>query len=215
MRILDINNNELQEKEINFNLGYLVPDKIYAEETPPRIPISYYSVDCFYFEDGTSLKIEDPADPHIIVIDRDKGIFDYKNLDGEDKVLRGVDICKVQEDDKIPEKYEEIQRYIPYTKEELIEQQKIRNEEEFLQTGIYKMNDILCLLEDVVLNMSEMLAGDARNKQQVSSLTCHMVENAILIRKSRGEKVKDILASYSKLSKKQKKKILKNLGLKK
>ena len=76
MRILNEQEQELQPEEIDLELGYLKPDKIFIahhEAIDPQEEQWHYAVSCFYFEDGTFEKIEEENDSRIVVVDKYTG----------------------------------------------------------------------------------------------------------------------------------------------
>lgn len=132
MRILDQNDIEIQESEVDTSKGYLVADKIFVqhhEAVEAQPAETHYECKTFYFDDGTSLDVSalKNQDPHVKVIDAKNGVFEYVDQ-GEGKVFKGLDIDNVVDKEKVEAKeaydeYEDIQRYILYTQEELDQQQ--------------------------------------------------------------------------------------------
>lgn len=170
MRILDVNDNELQESDIDYELGYLKPDKIFVkhhEEVKEVKEESHYKVQTFYFQDSTSLSVTDENDPHIEIIDNKQGVFDYINLPGEEhKDLLGIDLESVIDVEAVEAKeaydeYEEITRYVLYTAEELEERQKAKEKSEqqatFLETGPVRLDNTETGLEDLIVIVSETM----------------------------------------------------------
>lgn len=171
MRILDANDNEIQQSDVDPELGYLKPDKIFVKhhEAKPAIEQEYhYRVLTFYFEDDTSLTVEDENDPHIIVIDDQQGIFDYKNLPNEEpKQLRGIDLEQVidveaEEAEEAYDEYEDIQRYILYTPEQLEEHRQEKEKQEkigyFMETGPDRLDSTEVTLDDLTILVADIVA---------------------------------------------------------
>lgn len=170
MRILDVNDNELQESDLDFELGYLKPDQIFVkhhDEVKEVQEESHYKVQTFYFEDGTSLSVTEEDDPHVKVIDNKEGVFDYVNLPGEEhKDLLGIDLESVIDVEAVEAKeaydeYEDISRYILYTAEELEERKKAKEKAEkqtdFMETGPNRLDSAELELNDLVVIVSEVV----------------------------------------------------------
>lgn len=167
-RILDEEGFELNGDTIDYNLGYLQPDEILIAhyDAQPAVEREFhYIVKTFYFEDGTKYEVKSQDDPHIKVIDMDKGKFDYVDQ-GEGKILRGIDLAEhedVARQDEKPayDEYEIIQRFIPYTPEELAAQEEMRKkaeiQEHFMETGPGRLEETEVNVEDLTLLMAEMI----------------------------------------------------------
>lgn len=152
MRILDEQGQEITLEEVDFNLGWLK-----NEEIVQNIPeLTHYMVGRFYFEDGTSYTPIGEDDPHIEIINAEKGNFKYVPQNEEEpKQVRGMDI-KLIVDQKARTITEDIQRYILYTKEELIQRelpQRVSAAEKAIEE-----TDIT--IEDLILLMAEVLGGE-------------------------------------------------------
>lgn len=154
MRIFDENGNELREEDIDLEEGYLTPDRMFikhhdAIEGHDRV--FHYTVKAFYFEDGTSYEPQSEDDPHIIIDDVQAGLFDYNDIEGSDKKLRGIDLKEIEDSPAVPaqeawDEYEDIQRYHLYTEEEKEakerEEERKRREEEFMNTGLERIEGL-------------------------------------------------------------------------
>lgn len=115
MRILDENNQELNQEDADLSLGYLKDEKFFIKKEPMK---AHYKVNCFVFTDGTSYTPESENDPHIRVVNADEGRFEYIPDEGDERTVRGAAIGLVV--DKEPEDiYEDIKRYIRYRTDEL------------------------------------------------------------------------------------------------
>jgi len=172
MRILNEKDVEIQEEDVDTTKGYLKPDKVFKEHVEhqdAKPEIKHYEITTFYFEDGTKLNVSDNNDPHVKVIDDQAGIFDYINDDGEEKQMRGADIKSVidqKESAEIEEhdEYEDIQRYVLYTDEELAEQKKqqedAEKQQDFLTNGPDQLSTNTTSIEDLTVMISEMVGTE-------------------------------------------------------
>lgn len=148
MKILNELDQEIQESEVDLELGYLVPEQLFVKhhEAIPEQPEEFhYECRTFYFEDDTSLDVSalGNEDPHVKIINLDEGIFEYVDQ-GEGKEYRGLDIVQVTDKERIEAKeaydeYEDIQRYKLYTPEQLeanrIAKEQADKQQEFLTNG--------------------------------------------------------------------------------
>lgn len=184
MRILDKNDNELQLEDLDLDKGQLIPEQKVIEEHPAQERIEavqHYAVKTFYFSDGTSLEIEDEHDPHVEVIDLEAGKFGYNNLPGEEeKNVHGIELKYItdvegQEPKEAWTEYEDIQRWIPYTEEELKarkeEEERQAKQQQLLETGLdsiaalnnraddaeQKITETQVTLDDLVLVMADIV----------------------------------------------------------
>ena len=152
MRYFDINDNELQEEELDFELGYCEDDKLFIQhhdaiEAQPAQ--THYAVTTVYFEDGTSYTPTGEDDPHITTEDPRIGRFEYIALDGEEpKEVRGMSLREVIDVPQVEaveawDEYEDIQRYKLYTPEEKIAHEEaikaMQAREELLATGLERL----------------------------------------------------------------------------
>lgn len=162
MRILDEQGQEITLEEVNFDLGWLKNEKI-VQNIPE---LTHYTVGHFYFEDGTSYTPKGNDDPHVKVINAQKGQFVYvPQEDEESKRVRGMDI-KLIVDQKARTITEDIQRYILYTKEELIQRelpQRMSAAEEAIEE-----TDVT--IEDLILLMAEVLGGEEELPEEEEEL---------------------------------------------
>lgn len=170
IRILDEWGIELNKDDIDLSLGHLVPEQVFMkkhEPTEKTEEVYHYVVQTFYFEDGSKMSIDSEDDPHVKVIDDQLGRFEYVDQ-GEGKIFRGADIVKVIDTEAIMpnegwDEYETINRYVPYTEEELaaqkneIEQEKKKND--FLITGPDRLTNTELSLDDLILLMAEMIGA--------------------------------------------------------
>ena len=170
MRILDVDGNELKKEDLNYEKGYLISDKLFIahhDEIPEASEEFHYEVGVFFFEDGTTLDVSEAgnADPHVKIIDQDKGVFDYIDM-GEGKTLRGIDVRYIVDKEQVEHKdaydeYEDIQRYILYTEAELAEQEKRKAEQKkqsaFLSTGPDRLSTAEGSIDDLALMMAEVV----------------------------------------------------------
>lgn len=148
MKILNELNQEIQESEVNLELGYLVSEQLFVkhhDEIPEQPEEFHYECRIFYFEDDTSLDVSTLGneDPHVKIIDLENGIFEYVDQ-GEGKIYRGLDIAQVTDKERVEAKeawdeYEDIQRYKLYTKAELeanrLAKEKAEKQQRFMEEG--------------------------------------------------------------------------------
>lgn len=180
MKILDVNDVELSEEEVDFELGYLEPDKAFVQHhdaEPEQEREFYYAVRTFYFQDDTHYRVEDEDDPHIVKTDIYRGLFDYQSLDGEEpKEVRGIDLYEVETKPYAPAKeewdeYEDFYRYILYTEEELEARAATKEKEERqadfmengpgrLETAEENITDTSATVEDLILIMADIVGGE-------------------------------------------------------
>lgn len=134
MRILNEQNEEIQESDVDTSLGYLVHDQIlkkHHEATPAVDEKGHYYPQTFYFEDGTRYDVPKGEndkvienDPHVSP-NEDGVSFTYVPQENEeDKEVRGVDVTYIidvehQDAKDAWDEMEDIQRYRRYTEEEL------------------------------------------------------------------------------------------------
>lgn len=137
MRILNEQNEEIQESEVNTKLGYLYPDQILKEHHEAIEEVKeqgHYYPQTFYFEDGTRYDIPKGEDGKVIEDDvhvspnKDGVSFTYVPQEGEeDKEVHGTDVAYVidvehQDAKDAWDEMEDIQRYRLYTEDELRQQ---------------------------------------------------------------------------------------------
>lgn len=186
MRILDVDGNELQEEDIDLEIGYLEPDRIlieHHEAIPAQERIWHYAVKTVYFEDGTKVEIESEDDPRIEIIDAKQGHFAYKTPAGEEpRKLRNMQLKEVEDQPAVEGKeawdeYEDIQRYKLYTEEEIAERERQRQEEEeaarkaqereeFLESAPERLDTAEVDIEDLVLLMADIVGGDTEEEEE-------------------------------------------------
>lgn len=181
MRILNEQNEEIQESEVNTDLGYLYPDQILKEHHEAIEEVKeqgHYYPQTFYFEDGTRYDVPKSEDGKIIEDDahvspNEDGVsFTYvPQEDEEDKEVRGTDVAYVidvehQDAKDAWDEMEDIQRYKLYTKEQLEENRKNREEaerrENFMATGPDRLNTAEVDITGLTTNMDDitMLVAD-------------------------------------------------------
>lgn len=131
MRILDEQDQEIQESDVDLNLGYLKLDQILKEhhEAVPEIEEEgHYYPETFYFMDDTEYKVdvEGENDPHVKA-NEDGVSFSYIPGEGEDEhEFKGCDVKYIidvehQDAKEAYDEMEDIQRYVKYTEEELFD----------------------------------------------------------------------------------------------
>lgn len=172
MRILDVNNKELTEKDLDYEKGYVISDRLFVahhDEIPEASEEFHYEVGVFYFEDGTTLDVSEVgnADPHVKIIDQDQGVFDYIDM-GEGKTLRGIDVRYIVDKEQTEHKdaydeYEDIQRYILYTEAELADrkakQEKAKKQQDFIEQGPEQLQANTDSIDDLYITIADITAG--------------------------------------------------------
>ena len=176
MRILDEQDQEIQESDVDLNLGYLKSDQILKEhhEAVPEIEEEgHYYPETFYFMDDTEYKVdvEGENDPHVKA-NEDGVSFSY--IPGEEEAEREFKGCDVkyiidvehQDAKEAYDEMEDIQRYKLYTKEQLEENRKNREEaekrENFMSTGPDRLDNAESNIDTVSTNVDDitMLLAD-------------------------------------------------------
>lgn len=171
IRILNEDDEEITMDEVDLELGYLRPDQL-LKEHHEAIEFQeeqwHYTVACFYFEDGSELKVESEDDPHIEKIDADNGVFGFipQNEEEEQLAVKGIDLKQEVDKERVEAKeawdeYENIQRYILYTQEELDakrerEEQQAKREE-FMGTGPDRLSTVEEDVGDLSIIFSETM----------------------------------------------------------
>lgn len=170
-RILDENDHEITMDDVDLELGYLRLDQI-LKERHEAIEFQeeqwHYAVTCYYFENGSEMKITDEDDPHIERIDADNGVFGFipQNEEEEQLAVKGIDLKQEVDKERVDAKeawdeYENIQRYILYTQEELDakrerEEQQAKREE-FMGTGPDRLSSVEEDVGDLSIILSETM----------------------------------------------------------
>lgn len=170
-RILNEDDEEITMDDVDLELGYLRPDQL-LKEHHEAIEFQeeqwHYAVTCYYFEDGTEMKITDEEDPHIERIDADNGVFGFipQNEEEEQLVVKGIDLKQEVDKERVEAKeawdeYKNIQRYILYTQEELDakrerEEQQAKREE-FMGTGPDRLSTVEEDVGDLSIILSETM----------------------------------------------------------
>lgn len=150
--IFDQTNQEITNPDLN--LGYLRKEQ-FTTHTPMVPEVWHYKVKSVDFANGEIYTVESENDPHIVVIDAEKGIFNYKNLEGEEeKVVVGQVVTAVIDSPMIPAKDEvhTFYRYILYTEEELAQR-------EFLINGPVLLAEAQETIDDLLLTIAELVGG--------------------------------------------------------
>ena len=140
MRILDENDQELQEEDLDLTLGYLSYDQVLKEhhEAVPEVKEEgHYYPQTFYFVDGTKYEVTVEGENDPCVQPNEDGVsFTYVAPEGEEpREYKGCDvkyIVDVEHEDakEAWDEYEDIQRYKLYTEEQLREQATAKAEAE-------------------------------------------------------------------------------------
>lgn len=168
MRILNENDIEIQESDVNTELGYLKQDKVFKKHIPAvegQEEIYHYRLKTWFFTDGTSMEIKDENDPHVQVIDAKKGQFKYVDQ-GEGKTYHGGEVVRVVDHKAVEaveehDEYEDIQRYVLYTEKEIEDlreyKRKSEERESFMEEGPQRLNNVELTTDDIVLLLAEMI----------------------------------------------------------
>ena len=172
-RILNEDDEEITMDDVDLELGYLRSDQL-LKEHHEAIEFQeeqwHYAVTCFYFEDGSELKVESEDDPHIEKIDADNGVFGFlpQNEEEEQLVVKGIDLKQAVDQEQIDAKeawdeYEQIQRYILYTSEELEEKKKREEEqakrETFMSSGPERLDTAETNIIDLSIAVSDIFVS--------------------------------------------------------
>ena len=176
MRILNEQDEEIQEEDVDLEKGYLMPDKVFVahhDAIEAKSEEGHYYPETVYFEDDTSYSVQwaDENDPHITP-NEDGVSFEYVSLEGEDeKEVRGMDVKWIidqeqQEAKEAYDEYEDIQRYKLWTEEELQQQAEQKAEaekrENFMSTGPDRLDNAESNIDVVSTNVDDitMLLAD-------------------------------------------------------
>lgn len=169
-RILNEDDEEITMDDVDLELGYLRPDQL-LKEHHEAIEFQeeqwHYAVTCYYFEDGTEMKITSEDDPHIQRIDADNGVFGFIPQKDEENtwVVKGIDLEQKVDKEQVDAKeawdeYEDIRRYILYTAEELEKKKKCEEEqakrETFMSSGPERLDTAEVNIEDLTTTVSDM-----------------------------------------------------------
>ena len=177
MKILDTLDREIQESEVDLELGYLVPEQLFVkhhDEIPEQPEEFHYECRTFYFEDDTSLDVSTfgNEDPHVKIISLEDGVFEYVDQ-GEGKIYRGLDIAQVTDKERVEAKeawdeYEDIQRYKLYTQEELeanrLAKEQAEKQRKFMDQG-----------PDVLKETAEITVENSMNIDDLNMLLADLI----------------------------------------
>lgn len=244
MRILNEQDKEIQESEINREKGYLRPDKVLkkhhdAVEAKPEV--HHYEAQRFIFTDGSELDVSTLGneDPHVRIVDLENGVFQYVDQ-GEGKEYFGLDIKDVIDSEAVEAKeaydeYEDIQRYVLYTAEELKANAEAKKKQEeqtkFLTAGPQTLeshetrisgseqniDDINLILAESMGTMT-LPAGEGflalPESEGLTGAAYRIVKRAIAIRIESGEDITKVVNHYTKLSAKQMDELIKEFSSK-
>lgn len=180
MRILDEQDQELQQEDLNLTLGYLVSDQILKEhhDAVPEIQEKgHYYPETFYFVDGSQYDVNTDGDNDPCVKANDDGVsFSYVPPEGEEpREVKGCDVKYIidvehQEAKDAYNEMENIQRYKLYTAEQLKERQaakeKAQKREEFMTTGPNRLSTaetdidtVTASVDDIITLMADMIGA--------------------------------------------------------
>lgn len=192
MRILDENDQELQQEDLNLTLGYLVSDQILKEHhdaVPEVQEEGHYYPETFYFMDGSEYKVNTESENDPCVEPNEDGVsFNYVAPEGEEpREYKGCDVKYIidvehQDAKEAYDEMEDIQRYKLYTEEQLrenaVNQANAEKQEKLSAQAISLMSFMaapmsLEMTDDEVQNfaliMPDFIAGnDYENKAVVN-----------------------------------------------
>ena len=158
--IFDQTNQEITDP--NLNLGYLKKENftVHHESVPERW---HYKLVSFTFDNGEIYVPTSESDNHIRVIDAQKGIFEYQNLEGEEHhTVTGQNITAVIDNPLIPA-YDETKtfyRYVLFTEKELADR-------EFLTNGPALLAEAQETIEDLLLTIAELIGGEEEEEEVI------------------------------------------------
>lgn len=170
MKIYNEEDVEIKESDVDTTKGYLKSDKKFIthyDEQPEVIEHKHYEVERFVFEDGSQMLVDGNTDAHVKVIDDQAGIFEYVDQ-GEGNVYHGAEIKSVIDQEHVEHKdaydeYEDIQRYVLYTEEELAArkeaEEKQAKQTAFLEDGPDQLESNTTSIGDLTIMLSEIVAG--------------------------------------------------------
>ena len=113
----------------------------------------HYVIKQFDFTDGEIYKPSSNEDAHVRVIDDKKGIFEYLNLEGEEKkTVIGQTIAPAIDQQLIPawDETQTIFRYVEYTEKELADRDFLTNGPQLLAEAQETIDDLLLIIADLV-----------------------------------------------------------------
>lgn len=192
MRILDENDQELQQEDLNLTLGYLVSDQILKEHhdaVPEVQEEGHYYPETFYFMDGSQYEVDTESENDPCVEPNEDGVsFNYvAPEDEEPREYKGCDVKYIidvehQDAKEAYDEMEDIQRYKLYTEEQLrenaVNQANAERQEKLSAQAISLMSFMaapmsLEMTDDEVQNfaliMPDFIAGnDYENKAVVN-----------------------------------------------
>lgn len=192
MRILDENDQELQQEDLNLTLGYLVSDQILKEHhdaVPEVQEEGHYYPETFYFMDGSQYEVDTESENDPCVEPNEDGVsFNYVTPEGEEpREYKGCDVKYIidvehQDAKEAYDEMEDIQRYKLYTEEQLrenaVNQANAEKQEKLSAQAISLMSFMaapmsLEMTDDEVQNfaliMPDFIAGnDYENKAVVN-----------------------------------------------
>ena len=150
--ILDESNEEITDPDLT--LGYLKKEQftVHHESLPE---LWHYKVVSFRFADGEVYTVTDENDPHVEIIDAQKGIFRYKDAEGESpRTVVGQTISPFI--DRQPVKaWDEVKtfyRYVRYTEKEL-------SDRDFLANGPTLLAEAQETIDELLLVIADLLGG--------------------------------------------------------
>jgi hypothetical protein len=157
--IFDQTNQEITNPDLT--KGYL--RKEYFTVHRPAVPeVWHYQVVSFEFNDGEIYTVKSQTDPHIKIIDAEKGIFEYQNLAGEKpRIVVSQVITTIVDQPMIPayDNTETFYRYVLYTEKELADK-------DFLENGPAMLSEAQTTIEDLLLLIAELVGGNEESDEE-------------------------------------------------
>ena len=157
--IIDQSNQEITDPDLT--LGYLKKEyfTVHHESVPE---VWHYKVISFDFSDGEKYIVESENDPHVEVVDLNRGIFNYVQLEGEKfRIVTGQTVTTVV-DSPLVEAWDETKifyRYVLYTEKELADR-------DFLANGPALLAEAQETIDDLLLVIANLLGGNEAEEEE-------------------------------------------------
>ena len=148
--ILDQSNEEITDPDLT--LGYLKKEyfTIHHESIPEKW---HYKVTSFDFANGEVYTVEGENDPHVEIVDAQKGIFNYLPVEGEsERIVTGQTIVAIV-DEPFVAAWDETKifyRYVLYTEKELADRKFLANGPGLLANAQETIDDLLLVIADLL-----------------------------------------------------------------
>lgn len=181
MRILDADDNELEESEVDLDAGRLVSDAVVSKHhdaTDAKSEQGHLEWSRFYFADGSSYEVTSQDDPHV-------GPDGWVPVsDGDPREAFGADQRWVVDEQQVDaadeyDEYEDVLRYVQYTGEELARIKEHKEREEFVSSGSSRLSDAESALADsdeAVCSLYESLLASQKVADEQDEAICSLYE---------------------------------------